>query len=199
MKNGSCPRPGRSDNWTRLWLADFMPATGPMRPLTVHICPVSPHQYSSVHAGAQQSQGPQVKSCRYPVLTSPGSRRQSRRCRSVHRPYAETSIRCSPVHGARAPTEHPNPTSSAIVCRLWTLWPSRRASGTVEPQNTRTTAPVLANRMPSDQRKPLVPEHPPITHRLPATDSAECAPWRRPPLARPTSSDAYSLPSAPRR
>jgi hypothetical protein len=102
------------------------------------------------------------------VLTSPGSRRQSRRCRSVHRPYAETSIRCSPVHGARAPTEHPNPTSSATVCRLWTLWPSRRASGTVEPQNTRTTAPVLANRMPSDQRKPLVPEHPPITHRLPA-------------------------------
>lgn len=32
-------------------------------------------------------------------------------------PYAETSIRCSPVYGARAPTENTSPTSSAVIYR----------------------------------------------------------------------------------
>jgi hypothetical protein len=95
---------------------------------TVHMSPVSHRQCLSVHTGAHQSQEPNVKRLRCPILTGPVRRRQSRWRRPVHRSHAETSIRCSPVRGARAPTEHPNPASSGFMS-LWTLCLSRRASG----------------------------------------------------------------------
>jgi hypothetical protein len=107
---------------------------------------------------------PRIKRFRCPILTGPVRRRQSRWRRSVHGSRAETSIRCSPVRGARAPTEHPNPGVIAFSCRLWTLCLSRRASGTAEPQNKsrHRRPPPTACRLTSANN---VPEHPPSTHR----------------------------------
>jgi hypothetical protein len=69
------------------------------------------------------------------VLTGPAGRRQSRQCRSVHRPQAETSIWCSPVHGSRAPTEHPNPN---IVIVWMSFVDTRTESHGPEPSSRQT-------------------------------------------------------------
>ena len=97
------------------------------------------------------------------MLTGPAGRCQSRRCRSVHGSQTEPSIWCPPVQGARAPTEHPNPASSAFGCRLWTPSLSRRASRTVEPAKHASDSAGRSRCMPSDQRKPW----PASTHRSP--------------------------------
>jgi hypothetical protein len=136
------------------------------------------------------SKGPKVKRLRCSVLAGPVRRRWSRWCRSVHRSHAETSVWCPPVHGARAPIEHPNPTSSLFGCRLWTLSPSR----TVPEPSSREQPPDSAGRSPAHAVWPaqtLVSEHPPITHRSSTilTRPPRTAEWVR---CRPPSSRALS-------
>jgi hypothetical protein len=95
---------------------------------------VSPQVYQQCHPVLTSPKGPKVKRCRCPVFTGPAGRRQSRWCRSVHESHAEMSIRCPPVHGARAPTERPNPTSSSFRCRSWDALTESHGPRTVEPQ-----------------------------------------------------------------
>jgi hypothetical protein len=120
--------------------------------------------YHQCHTVLTSPKGPKVKRCRCPVLAGPDGRRQSRRCRSVHRPRAETSIWYSPVHGTRAPTEHPTRHHRLCMSLVDALTESQ---GRPEPlsRNTgsrhRRSAPT-ACRLTSANN---VREHPPITHR----------------------------------
>ena len=73
-----------------------------------------------------------IKRC--PVLTGPAGRRQSRGCRSVRGLHAETSIWCPPVHGARAPTEHPKPNIIIVWMSFVDVLTESHGPRTVEPQ-----------------------------------------------------------------
>jgi hypothetical protein len=101
---------------------------------SVHRMRVSPQACHQCHAVLTSPKDPRIKRCRCPVLTGPAGRRQSRGCRSVRGLHAETSIWCPPVHGARAPTEHPKPNIIIVWMSFVDALTESHGPRTVDPQ-----------------------------------------------------------------
>jgi hypothetical protein len=134
--------------------------------------PIRFHDQCWYAAGDSNPEPARIKRFRCPILTGPVRRRQSHWRRSVHGSRAETSIRCSPVRGARAPIEHPNPASSTFMSLVDALTESQgvRNRPTTNRSRHRQPPPTACRLTKANN----VPEHPSITHRQLAIPDRPC-------------------------